>query len=319
MRFALAFGLALAATPAVRRVGVAAGLLDRPASGALKIHDRPVPLVGGPAAILAAAAALWLAGTLPSGWLMIAVGLALAAGLIDDAAPLPPWPRLAAQIGAGVVLVASIDIPLVVALVVVMITVACANAVNIMDGQDGLAGGLAAIAGLGLAGSSAVWDAHAGVTLGMALAGGLAGFVAWNLSTVRIFMGNGGAYAIGTALAGLAGIAIAAEGWRGAMAAGVCLGPFAFELVFTIARRLLAGGLTRGDRLHSYDLLAARHARSRVTFGFWIAGAVCAGVGVLVASIPPAAGLAVAAAACAAAFAAAIHLWTRHTSSIEGG
>ncbi len=138
----------------------------------------------------------------------------------------------------------------------VLATVACCNAVNMVDGQDGLAAGLGAIAALGLA---AVLAAGAFATaLPLALAGALAGFLVWNRPPARIFLGDGGAYAVGVLLAASAAQATSA-GWHGLLAAGACLGVFAYELVATIARRLASSAPTvRGDRDHSYDRLAER-------------------------------------------------------------
>jgi UDP-GlcNAc:undecaprenyl-phosphate GlcNAc-1-phosphate transferase len=162
---------------------------------------------------------------------------------------------------------------------VVLLLLLLANAVNLIDGQDGLAGGLAAIASVGLA---AVIAANGGdPAAAVALAGGVVGFLAWNLPPARVFLGNGGAYGLGALLTVLATHATLGHGWHGLLAAALCLGVFAFELAFTVVRRLLASqGLATGDRRHSYDLLA-RYAgnRDRSTLALWTLGAVSAGAG----------------------------------------
>lgn len=316
MRFVVAFGLAAVLTPMARIVAPTLGLVDRPAPGSLKIHDSPVPLVGGPAALLAAAAALWAAGALPPTWIVLAVLGAMIVGLIDDAQPLPVLPRFVALAAIGVVVgvVASDGWPM--AIVAVGITLACANAVNIMDGQDGLAGGLVVTAALGLA----VAGPAAGVEPSLAVAGGVAAFVCWNISPVRVFMGNGGAYALGTALAASATHAVNADGLRAAFVAGLCLGPFVFELTLTVLRRARAGGgLTPGDRLHSYDLLAARSPRRRVTVGFWLVGVVASGLGILAANASLAGASAIAIVAAVVAVPVGRLVWPGRIPMVEGG
>ena len=131
-------------------------------------------------------------------------------------------------------------------------------------------------------------------SLGLALAGALAGFLLWNRPPASIFLGNGGAYAVGLLLATMTAAIATAGGWRGLAAAGVCLGVFAFELTFTVVRRLRSRTrLTEGDREHTYDILAMRlGSRPRSTAVLLGAGAACAGAAVLAAWLPAVPGLA---------------------------
>ena len=105
MPFLLAFGLASVLTPVAGRLGLAFGLVDEPpVSGshpddtALKIHVRPVPVLGGVAVMVAALAAASLFGWRPSASILVAVIVALACGIADDARPLPAWVRVQFQI-----------------------------------------------------------------------------------------------------------------------------------------------------------------------------------------------------------------------------
>lgn len=311
--FLIAFALALALTPAARALGLRLGFVDDPAGDELKIHRRPVPVLGGLAVVLAAFAALALTGDEPPLVVVAAAAIALVAGLVDDIRRLPPLVQAALQVAAGLVLVAGgVDLAGLGAfgpLVVIVLVVAGANSVNFIDGQDGLAGGLVAIACLGLAGVAA-----SGAQLGLAVAGALAAFLLWNRSPARIFLGNGGAHALGTILAVLAIAAIDADGWRGFFAATLCVGIFAFELAFTVARRLGSRSLSVGDRLHSYDLLAAETgSRGRTTLVFWTLGAVAAGLGVAISSLPTSFAAGTAAAVSAGAAIGGFRLWSRHS------
>jgi UDP-GlcNAc:undecaprenyl-phosphate GlcNAc-1-phosphate transferase len=167
------------------------------------------------------------------------------------------------------------------------IVVATANAMNLLDGQDGLAGGVSAIAAASIAGVTAAAGGVVVVALGLALAGGLGGFLVWNRPPAKVFLGNGGAYAVGAALASLAAGATELDGMRGAAAAGLCLAIPAVELVLTVARRLGSGTrLAQGDRLHSYDLVTSRVGVGRSTLVFCCLGAVAGGLGIAAALTP---------------------------------
>lgn len=281
----LGFGITSILAPIARFAGSKAGLVDRPEGAeALKIHRHEVPIVGG--VIVVAGTLLALVALLrpPAGWLVLGVVLALLIGLVDDLRPLPVPPRLLLLGLTGVVLAPSLRFTSwdpVVAVGMAALVVAIANAVNILDGQDGLAGGLTAVAALAMA--SMLPTSHPGSWLGLSLAGSALAFLIWNRPPARMFLGNNGAYALGALLAVLAASLVTVHGWSGLVAAGACLIVFAFELVSTLLRRWRLGrSLTGGDRTHSYDRLA-RRLRSRggstlvfIAFGSlgWVLAAV---------------------------------------------
>lgn len=313
MAFVLAAAAAIALMPALAGAGTAVGLVDRP-GGPLRIHSRPVPLLGGVGVAAATLGAVAVVQRGISVAVAAAVGVAMVTGLLDDARTLPPWGRVALVAGAGVVLAVGLPgLPPVAVVGVVALVVACANAVNLVDGQDGLAGGLTVLAAVGMAVVSGWGRSPEGVTLALALAGAAAGFLLWNRPPARIFLGNGGAYAVGTMLATLTVAVTAAVGWRGLLAAGACLGVFAFELVFTVARRFRARTpITAGDRLHSYDVVTVVvGGRTRSTAVFWGLGVVAAGVGIVLGAAPPAAAVAVAAVGLAGSVGLGVVLWSR--------
>ena len=291
MRFFVAFLLALAMTPVFARVGVAVGLVDRP-DGALKAHATDLPVSGGLAVIAAVFAALAFRGGWERPSIAAAVALAAAIGLFDDRIALSPWIRLAVQLLAALALaLAGFRLDPLGPFAVpgfVLLVVGCANAVNLVDGQDGMAGGLAAVAAVGFAAlGTHVHDPHLR-SLGLATAGALVGFLVWNRAPARVFLGNGGAYAVGVLLAIAATRLITLLGWHGVIAAGMCLAVFAFELVATTLRRIGAGiHPSTGDRSHSYDLLAGGLVDVRATAAvFWALGAVAAGLSLAVVDAP---------------------------------
>jgi UDP-GlcNAc:undecaprenyl-phosphate/decaprenyl-phosphate GlcNAc-1-phosphate transferase len=293
MPFFVALALALVLTWAARWLGLSTGLVDRPlvtepegarppGADELKIHTVPIPVLGGLGVVAAVLGALLVAGSDLPLLAVAGVVLATAIGLVDDARPQPASVRMVALAGAGVPIAAGLPLdplgfPARVGVVALLLLLA--NAVNLIDGQDGLAGGLGAIAAVGLAAVIAANGADP--VLGLVVAGALVGFLAWNLPPARVFLGNGGAYGLGALLTVLAAQATLSHGWHGLLAAALCLGVFAFELIFTVVRRLRSSQrLATGDRRHSYDLLGrSRGNRDRSTLALWTLGAVSAGAG----------------------------------------
>jgi UDP-GlcNAc:undecaprenyl-phosphate GlcNAc-1-phosphate transferase len=317
--FVLALTLGVVLTPAAAMAGRALGLVDRPGPDALKIHRRPVPLTGGVGVVVAAAVAAWITGDPFVTGLWVAALVALVVGTVDDRRSLPPVARVGGVVVAALAFVATTEavrgagpVWWVVAALLVLV---CANAVNIVDGQDGLAGLLGVVSSLGLAVLARAAGLDAASLVGFALAGALGGFLLWNRPPARVFLGNGGAYAVGALLGMLAWFVTAVGGLRGLLAAGACLGPFAFEVIFTVARRIRGGAtLAGGDRLHSYDLVARTAGRAASTIVFVILGILSGGVGILIWFVPVA-GIPLAVAAALLAGLWGVLLWSRRPAT----
>jgi UDP-GlcNAc:undecaprenyl-phosphate GlcNAc-1-phosphate transferase len=167
-------------------------------------------------------------------------------------------------------------------LALIVVTVVLVNGVNMVDGLDALAGGVALMSALGFA---VLLDGDAR-TIALALAGGLGGFLVFNRPPARIYLGDGGSYLVGTTLAVLLCLA-----WRSESAPAVSAGslflvacPVA-DLACAVLRRLRdRRPLFMGDRSHPYDrLVDAGWSKPRAA-GTYIAvqavlSAVGAGVG----------------------------------------
>ncbi|SAY40056.1 glycosyltransferase family 4 protein [Candidatus Synechococcus spongiarum] len=240
----LVFGLSMLITtllaPVVRVVGLQFGLTDRPDTR--KQHKTPIVRIGGIAMVLGftlALAVTWACGAfgvLPRNqemliWAAIWGSLAFfCIGLADDLLSLPPLPRLSTQfLVATVVWEAGIRITAVnlhlggqvlqfstgfSLLVTVLWLVGITNAINWIDGLDGLAAGVGGIAAVGLTVVTfCVNDqvALAPTLLAAALAGTCLGFLRHNLNPAQIFMGDGGSYFLGFALASISIIGPAKE------------------------------------------------------------------------------------------------------------
>jgi UDP-GlcNAc:undecaprenyl-phosphate GlcNAc-1-phosphate transferase len=243
------------ATPLAGRLAESAGIVDRP--GDLKVHSEEVPYLGG----LGVAAGIAAAALTTRGFPVRAlwpVAAALALGVADDATGLRPGTRLVAEIAIGslaaVLTPTGLPAPLG-GIGVAAATVGLINAVNLVDGLDGLAGGLIAVSSVTLAG---MLDGPSRLAAA-GLAGGSVGFLAHNRPPASIYLGDGGAYCAGAMLAGLVGAAWGRDEPAGkGLAALMTVAVPAVEVAAALIRRRRAGtALSVGDRRHTYDLLSA--------------------------------------------------------------
>jgi UDP-GlcNAc:undecaprenyl-phosphate GlcNAc-1-phosphate transferase len=196
--------------------------LDRP--DARKKHAGEVPRLGGAALLLGFAAgvglALWWEGYQGSlfnasrfhwiGWIA-GIGVLFLCGLADDLRGMRPAIKLAFQLAAGLgVFLAGfrIDvlrfpsgdpIPLgVLALPATLLwIVGVTNAINLIDGLDGLAAGIGFLIAATIAAVSSYVDVFPVTVISLALAGSLLGFLPYNFSPARIFMGDSGSQFLG--------------------------------------------------------------------------------------------------------------------------
>jgi UDP-GlcNAc:undecaprenyl-phosphate GlcNAc-1-phosphate transferase len=294
--FAAALATALVLTPVARRVSFALGVVDRP--GPLKIHREPVAYLGGVAVLGALAVGL---GPSHPAWLIPLV-LATALGVADDVRTISPQVRLIAQLSIGLVAGAIEPAPgpvgVLVTAVIVMVLV---NAVNLIDGMDGLASSVVGLSALGFA----LLGAHVAVPA-VAVCGALMGFLVFNRPPARIYLGDGGSYLLGTALALLAARAVSGQGGAVWIALPLLIGLPLADTAIAIARRARSGrSLLAGDRSHVYDQLADRGwSAVKVLLVCCALQAVAVGAGVAAWYLPAAAAAGVAAASAAAAAAA---------------
>jgi UDP-GlcNAc:undecaprenyl-phosphate GlcNAc-1-phosphate transferase len=290
------FALSLFLTPLVRDLALRFGVVDRP-DHQRKIHKVPIPRVGG-VAILAAtigAYALLLLFRLTAGaivWsgvpfafrLLPAVAVIFGVGLVDDIFEVRPRYKLAAEIVAAILAWSSgirligighyfFSAPLSFAVTLLWI-VACSNAVNLIDGVDGLAAGVGLFATITTLIAALL---HQRIDLAFAivpLAGALLAFLRFNFSPASIFLGDCGSLTIGFLL-GCYGI-MWSEKSTTLLSMTAPLLVLSVPLVDTglaIARRFLRQQpLFRADRAHIHHKLLSQGMTPRrvalVLYGF---------------------------------------------------
>jgi UDP-GlcNAc:undecaprenyl-phosphate GlcNAc-1-phosphate transferase len=273
----LALGLALALTPAWIALARRLGFVDHP--GERKVHPVAMPTGGGFVVATAFLAVLWISLLFPGapearavhGLTLVGL-MALGLGWADDRWRLPAWMKLLVQAACGWTLhafgfgVDRLTNPITgVSLelygwgmwVNIVWTVAIANAINLIDGLDGLAGGVVAISGLtlvsvalGVPGSSVPW-------VGMILVGATLGFLRFNFPPARVFLGDSGSQFLGVIMAALALL----ENDKGTAAITlllpiVAMGVPLLDSVLAFLRRLGRGGrIFRADQEHLHHRL----------------------------------------------------------------
>jgi UDP-GlcNAc:undecaprenyl-phosphate GlcNAc-1-phosphate transferase len=225
--FLISVTVVLWTIPDVKTIGLRLGIVDRP--NARKIHQDPVVRVGGVSIFVGTLTALtivWRLGGFLSvspekEWEFWGVTLGSIAfffiGLADDLFNLSPISRLIMQLAVASVswfmgvridflsipFGSLIHIDWISLPVTVIWLVGMANAINWIDGVDGLAAGVSGIAAVVMLIVTLFMNQPAAALIAAALAGGALGFLRYNFNPAQIFMGDGGAYFMGFTLAGI--------------------------------------------------------------------------------------------------------------------
>ncbi len=287
--------VALALVPLLVRFAIGRDLLDVPNSRSS--HDIPTPRLGG----LAVIAGVWAAAPLTGGSFLFLVTATLAGivGLLDDFVDLKFWMKAAGQATAAFVLLFLAPPPIceaagpfwpITLLFGVVWIVAVVNAYNFMDGIDGIAGGTAILNALFLA---ALVGASAGLEVGLAaLAAAVGGFMLWNVSPARIFLGDSGSHFVGFFLGAVALYTEPVERAGGALGpylafavAAAVFAPFLFDTAFTLVRRAKARkNVFAAHREHIYQRITPDPAKHRQVSNVYFAFSAVAGLAALLAS-----------------------------------
>jgi len=279
---------ALILTPAARAVALHVGAVTHPSPD--RWNKRSTPLFGGVAIALATVAGVALAAVLVGhGWttrlatgtpgpavgVIVSAALVFVVGLADDIVGLRPQVKFLFQLLAGVVLVSfGAVLPVTPAYVVNVVAtlfwfLALTNAFNLLDGLDGVAAGVGAIAsfflGLTFAQRGAWW--HASVA--WSLTGAALGFLRYNFHPASLFMGDAGSLFLGSVLAGLVA---SSPSVASASLVSVLFVPLAIVAVplvdttlVTVTRVLTGRPISEGGLDHStYRLIALGLSESQV-------------------------------------------------------
>jgi UDP-GlcNAc:undecaprenyl-phosphate/decaprenyl-phosphate GlcNAc-1-phosphate transferase len=289
LTFATAVVVGLVATPLVRGYAHRRGLLDQP--GGRKVHRVAIPRLGGIAMAIAFGVALGAAiivspdlgavgGLRPNRApeILVGVALLLLVGVVDDVRGMRALVKLTLQVAVaaitwwlglsverlylpwGIVDLGILSLPITVAWIVAVI-----NAVNLIDGLDGLASGVVLTA-LGAFGLLAAGDGvDPTLPLIAATAGAAVGFLAYNLHPATIIMGDTGSMFLGFVVAAI-GLSLTQDGvrpfppWVPIVALGVPI----IDTAWAIVRRTASGEpFFVADRGHVHHQLLRRGLSQR--------------------------------------------------------
>jgi UDP-GlcNAc:undecaprenyl-phosphate/decaprenyl-phosphate GlcNAc-1-phosphate transferase len=280
----VAFVVTLLLTPVCRAACRRFGWVDRP--GPRKLHQIPVPRAGGIAIFLG----YTVATCMRQEWTILpAVLAAFATGMLDDVVNLKPRTKIAGQLlaallacGAGVVMGGTAvwwHVP-----VTIIWLVGCTNAVNLIDGLDGVAAGV----GICVCGAALVCSFPGGnaalAPITAPLLGALLGFLIYNFSPASIFMGDCGSNTLGFLL-GCITIRWAQKGasLTGMAAPVIALAIPILDTALAIVRRFVRREpVFAADRGHIHHRLLSRgFSPRRVAWTLYGAGAFFACLAIL--------------------------------------
>ena len=292
VHFVIALAFAITLTPLARSLGAKLGAFDQP--GERKIHRKPIPRIGGIAIFLSFFLSLFVTHflfRLPETWIifnrkmaMFLVGgmVVFGVGLFDDFHRIRPLVKLAFQmLGASIAYLGGVhinnlfglDLESSYALMSYAVTifwfVLLINALNLTDGLDGLAAGVAFFTSAIMTIISIWGGNYPNALLFGALAGTCLGFLRYNFNPASIFMGDGGSYFLGYVIAGIS-IMNSSKSQVGAtiLIPLLALGVPIFDTLLAPLRRFFLGkAMFRPDTGHIHHRL--------VSMGFSTKKAVC--------------------------------------------
>ncbi|NIM20394.1 MAG: hypothetical protein GTO51_09205 [Candidatus Latescibacteria bacterium] len=274
-----AFLVVFVTTPLVRKYALRWKLGDKP--NGRKVHTCLIPHLGGVSLVLGTIGALFLYKMLPEEaystggifalWRALpGVGLVVALGLVDDMRSLKVFQKLVVQIIAALLLVASgfsllVGLPIIdqVGLLSLLLTVfylvGISSAVNLIDGHDGLAGGICLIASAAFTGISLLFGSYSLLVVSLALGAACLAFLVYNFPPGKIFMGDTGSMFLGLML-GITACSLSMLRPGVGTFFGVCfvLGVPILDTFLAIARRIaLRTPIFKADALHMHHVLSS--------------------------------------------------------------
>ena len=263
-----------ALTPGVIRIARRTGFLDQPKG--YKAHGEPTPYLGGVAVLGGVVAGMLAAGLAFGtglGRFVPAVACALALGvlgILDDRVTVRPLHRVAAEVtAAGVIVATGLGWDFLASdfeqfLLTAVWIVGFTNAFNLMDNMDGAAGTVGAVCAGGIAVAALAGGDSALATFALAIGGACLGFLRFNLRRgrrARIFLGDGGSMPLGFLIA-VAAMQIPPDenvGWPILLGAGLMLGVLVLDTLLVVVSRTRRGvAVVTAGRDHLTHRLYAR-------------------------------------------------------------
>ncbi|MFH1502358.1 MAG: MraY family glycosyltransferase [Candidatus Eisenbacteria bacterium] len=266
-------------TAPMARVGLRVGLVDLPSSR--RTRARPIPTTGGIVIFLTLAASLALSlrfygyaspeiATKLTALLLGGTAIVIL-GMVDDRVNLRPRVKLVVQLAVAIAVVSSgvavdrirfffgpaFELGQLGGPLSVLWLVGCMNAVNLVDGLDGLASGIVSIGAVGLFAVGVINENPLLYMMAAGLLGSSLGFLVHNFRYGNVYLGDAGSMVLGFFLAGGAIVGAYADAASNAvLVAGACMAVPIFDVATTIMRRERAHrGVMTPDSSHTHHRL----------------------------------------------------------------
>lgn len=273
---AIAMLVSFAITPLIRKVAVRIGAIDIP-KDERRVHKKPMPLIGGMAIYIAFITGIVIKkGPITYSELGIVLGATIITigGILDDLKDIRPAQKLLFQLSAAACIIIFgikielltnpfsdsiqfFDIGVLSIPISILWIVGVTNAINLIDGLDGLAAGISLISALTITLIAVLTGRAEAAALVCVLSGAILGFLPYNFNPASIFMGDTGSQLLGFLLA-----AISIEGTIKSAAAFTIAVPILamglpiFDTIFAMIRRKVNGRpIMQGDRGHLHHRL----------------------------------------------------------------
>ncbi len=268
--------------PIVKKVAIHVNAMDEP--NARKIHKVPMPRLGGLAIYLSFLLGYMLYGEVSTQMLSILIGgfLLILIGFIDDINSVPARYKLIVQIIAATIVVLYGDLSFSEVSVFgykiyfnefwgslssIIFIVAITNAINLIDGLDGLAAGISSIYFLTIAIIAFILNRIGGldVIISLIMLGATLGFLVHNFPPAKIFMGDSGSLFLGFMISIIALLGYKVTTFTSLIVPIVILAIPILDTIFAILRRLLKGqniGVADKEHFH-HQLLKMKYSPTK--------------------------------------------------------
>ncbi|MBE6141187.1 MAG: undecaprenyl/decaprenyl-phosphate alpha-N-acetylglucosaminyl 1-phosphate transferase [Firmicutes bacterium] len=274
------FIVSLILVPFVKKIAIHVNAIDLP--NERKVHKRPIARMGGLAIFLSFLLGYVLYGELNTTMLSILIGgfLIILTGIVDDINPIKARYKFLVQIIAALIVVIYGQIYFVEVsflglkfyfnkyisyLISSFFIVAITNAINLIDGLDGLAAGISSIYFLTISIVAFILNRIGGldIILSLIMLGSTLGFLVYNFPPAQIFMGDTGSLFLGFIISIIALLGFKVTTFTSLIVPIAILAIPIFDTVLAILRRLIKHqniGLADKDHFH-HQLLKMKYSQ----------------------------------------------------------
>lgn len=271
LTLAVCFISSILLTPIVKKLAFLIGATDKP--NYRKVHQRIMPRLGGLAIFLSFIIGTLIYHPIKDNYLAIIIGsiIIILTGIADDINEISPKLKLAGQIAAAAVVVIMGDIQVefinlpfggkiefgILSIPLTMIwIIGITNAINLIDGLDGLAAGVSTIALFSIAGMSYITGQVIVSVIALIVAVSTTGFLFYNFHPAKIFMGDTGALFLGYIISVLSLLGYKNVTFISLIIPVIILGVPISDTFFAIVRRLVnKQPLSAPDKSHLHHCL----------------------------------------------------------------